>query len=375
MPPSSQDDAAEIRRLQTRVHTLERRLRSLQDAEDRRREAERHLQASEEKYRAIFEHTGAATILIEADTTIAAANGQLETMSGYHRRDLEGKVSWTVLIADEDRERMLGYHRLRRRHPELVPRNYECRIRVSNGEIRPCFMTVGMIPGTNRSVASIIDISDLRRLEQRIAEIGDAERRRIGQELHDDLGSHLVGVEAMCTLLARRLEREGHAGAGAAGEIASLIRDATAKTRQLARGLIPVDLESFGLGMAIEKLAARVSAGFGITCRFEGEAGVEIGDNTVSTHLYRIVQESVNNAVHHGRATEITIALRPMAEVIELCITDNGCGMPAPAVAGEGVGLAIMRHRAHMIGATLDVISTPGKGAAIRCRIHRKYLS
>jgi len=106
-------------------------------------------------YRTIVENTGTAFLLLDKDTTIAMANEEFEKLSGYSRSEVEGRMPWTRLIADVDVNRMLRYHRLRRVTPHLAPRNYECRVRVKDGRIRICFFTVAMIPGSDKSIASI----------------------------------------------------------------------------------------------------------------------------------------------------------------------------------------------------------------------------
>ncbi|MCX7634481.1 MAG: PAS domain S-box protein, partial [Syntrophales bacterium] len=125
---------------------------------------------SENLYRAIFEHTGTATIIIEEDTTVSLVNEQFVTMSGYRREDWEGKRSWTEFVVPQDVERMLSYHRLRRVDPSLAPRNYEFGFIDSAGRVREVALTVGMIPGTKKSVASLADVTDHKAAERRLKE-------------------------------------------------------------------------------------------------------------------------------------------------------------------------------------------------------------
>ena len=152
---------------------------SLVDITDRKR-AEDALIESENLYRAIFENTGNATILVEEDSTISLANTQWVTLSGYSRDELEGKMKWTGFVMPEDLPRMVEYHRKRRENPESVPWMYEFHFRCRNGEIRDMEVHVVMIPGTRRSVASLLDITErkkaenaLRESERRLADIID----------------------------------------------------------------------------------------------------------------------------------------------------------------------------------------------------------
>ena len=140
--------------------------------------AERKLKESENLYRAIFETTGTTTVIIENDMTMSLINSEFEKLTGYHKEDWEGKRKWTDLVADkDDLKRMKNYHRLRRKNPDSVPRNYEYRMIDSRGRIRNIFLTVDMIPGTSKSVASFTDITEIRAAEEDV--------KRKSQKLED----------------------------------------------------------------------------------------------------------------------------------------------------------------------------------------------
>ena len=130
-----------------------------------RKHAEQELRESEEKYRTIFETTGTATLIIEEDMTISLANTEFTRLSGYSKEEVEGKKSWTEFFMNYDLERMKEYHRLRRIDPNAAPRNYEAQLIDREGNIRDVFITVAMIPGTNKSVASFLDITERKRVE------------------------------------------------------------------------------------------------------------------------------------------------------------------------------------------------------------------
>jgi PAS domain S-box-containing protein len=117
------------------------------------------LKKSEERYRSVFENTGAATTIVEANTIISLANAEFERLSGYTKREIEMKKSWTEFVAKEDRETMLAWHYQRREGGE-VPCQYEFRFVRKNGEIRQGLISVDLIPGTLQTVASILDITD-----------------------------------------------------------------------------------------------------------------------------------------------------------------------------------------------------------------------
>ncbi len=135
----------------------------------RRGQAETEVQWSRDLYQSIFEHTGSATIIIEGDMMISLANSEFASLTGYSREEVEGKLPWTAIVAGEDLERLKRYHRQRRVDPASAPRTYEFRMVDRAGRERDMHMTVGKIPGTDRSVASMIDISDRKRYEEELS--------------------------------------------------------------------------------------------------------------------------------------------------------------------------------------------------------------
>lgn len=202
-----------------------------------------------------------------------------------------------------------------------------------------------------------------RQLEEEILHISEREQRRIGQDLHDDLGQQLAGAWMMADVLQRTLEVEKSPQSAAAKKMGELLQKALAQTRGLARGLHPVSPEQGGFSKALENLAAQSSELFGVKCRFECQGSPPAGDETAMMHFYRIVQEAVSNAVKHGKARNIRIRLTKDA----LIITDDGKGLHAPA-KGEGMGLRIMRYRAEMTGSTLKIANRRGKGVVVTCQ-------
>ncbi|MBW2632200.1 MAG: PAS domain S-box protein [Deltaproteobacteria bacterium] len=124
------------------------------------------LQASEERYRSIFENTGTATLILEEDKTMSMVNSEFERLSGYSREELEGRKKWTEFVVEEDFERMKEYATERRKNGGKAPTEYDFRFADREGNIKDIFIRVGMIPGTGKSVASLMDITPLKRAEE-----------------------------------------------------------------------------------------------------------------------------------------------------------------------------------------------------------------
>jgi len=140
-------------------------IETLEDITERK-QAEKALKESEERYRTTFENTGTAMVILEEDTTISLANHQFEMLSGYSKQEIEGKKSWTEFIHQEDLERMKEYHRQRRETGKEAPTQYEFRFVDREGDIKNIFLTVDVIPGTKRSIASLNDITQRKQAEE-----------------------------------------------------------------------------------------------------------------------------------------------------------------------------------------------------------------
>jgi PAS domain S-box-containing protein len=135
------------------------------------KKAEKDLRESEKHYRSIFENTGAATIIVEEDTTISLANTKFAILSGYSKDELEGIKSWKDFVAFESElEVMEKYHHQRRVHSKDVPQEYEFHFSDRYGKIRNVSLTIDIIPETGKSIASIMDITELKQAQQALSE-------------------------------------------------------------------------------------------------------------------------------------------------------------------------------------------------------------
>jgi signal transduction histidine kinase len=205
-------------------------------------------------------------------------------------------------------------------------------------------------------------------LEQEILDISQREHQKIGRDLHDDLGPHLIGVDVLTCVLEQKLRARNAAETSDAAKIRELVADAIHKLRRLARGLCPVDLGDQGLDASLGELAGYIEDVFGISCRLQCDDPVRISDQTVATHIYYIAHEALHNAVKHAGAKNIRIFLFFRHSNLLLEIEDDGCGLPA-SVRSDCMGLRIMQYRAHRINAALSINGKPGGGTAITLEI------
>ena len=219
------------------------------------------------------------------------------------------------------------------------------------------------------------DISARKKLERQIAEASDREQRRLGEDLHDGLCQHLVSTAFAARRLASKLGERSLPEAEDAVEIAELLGASISQARDVARGLCLVPLEAGGLASALEELATQVRSQHRIACRFEEGATIPDLEETLATNLFRIAQEAVNNAIKHGKASQINLALSADPQQILLAIEDNGAGFQPKLAPGRGMGLHIMNYRARMVGAAFNMEPRAGGGTTVTCSVRRSNLT
>lgn len=137
------------------------------EVKQERNRAERKLRQSERKYRTLFENTGAATCIIEGDTTISLVNEQFEKLSGYSKDQIEGEKSWTEFVAEGDLERMKEHHDKRRKKPDSVPNRYDFSFVDADGNVKKGLISIDLIEETSQSIASIFDITSRVKAEEK----------------------------------------------------------------------------------------------------------------------------------------------------------------------------------------------------------------
>ena len=144
-------------------------IETLQDITEQKRATEA-IRDSEERYRKVFENTGTATCIVEEDMIISMANTEHEKLTGYSNKDVEGKIKWSEFVHEEDLERMREYHNERREKTGTTPKGYEFRLIDREEKVKDVFITVDTIPGTKRSVASLLDITSRKQTENALRE-------------------------------------------------------------------------------------------------------------------------------------------------------------------------------------------------------------
>ena len=330
---------------------------------------EEELQEERNFVSAILDTVGALVVVLDDEGRILRFNPACEIITGYSMEEVRGKCIWDLFLVSEEADRFRTIFEVLR--TDLLPQDYQSSWLTKHGDQRLIAWTSTLLPGSgetsNYIIATGIDITERKQLEKAILEISAREQRRIGQDLHDGLGQHLTGIAFMAKVHEARLAEQKRSEADDAAKLVKLVNEAIHKTRELARGLLPVVSESHGLMSALQVWTAEVEDLFGVSCRLQCESPVLIHDVTTATHLYHIAQEAVNNAMKHGGARKIVIELKAEQGRGRMAVYDDGKGIVEGPERTQGMGLHIMHYRAGMIGGALEVRRDSAGGTVVAC--------
>ncbi len=209
-----------------------------------------------------------------------------------------------------------------------------------------------------------------RRLERELAQVGDRERQRWGQEVHDGVCQELTGALLRCQAVQRRLREGGAVGEEDVGALSLRLQEALQEAQTVARGLWPLEADPQALARGLRALVRRAAEEGNGRGEFRTEGRVEAPDPEVAQHLYRIAQEALSNAVRHARATSLLVELCGEGERLLLQVSDDGVGLPEAPNSG-GLGLRTMAYRAQLLEGELQVARGPEGGTRVVCRVPR----
>jgi signal transduction histidine kinase len=293
---------------------------------------------------------------IEEETAVAAMK------AGAHDYIMKDRLARLVPAVERElrdaevrRARAKSEEALRRAHEEL-----ELRVEKRTADLK----------SANQKLENVIE--ERKRLENELLEIAENERRRIGFDLHDDLGQKMTGMAMMMKGLERRLAAEASQCMEEAGKIHSLMQEVIQHTHNLARQFSSLDVKGDNLATVLEGLAASVEKLFGITCNFSSKGPWPALPQNTTVQLYKIAQEAVSNAIKHGKASEVVIALGAEENRLVMTVKNDGAPFSPPASNSTRMGLRIMHYRANTIGAELEIKALGKSGTLATCSLSTK---
>lgn len=347
--------------------------------------AEERLKESEERLRSILQTAADAIITINERGIIDKVNAATESMFGYSRDELVGqnvKMLMPLPYSAQHQSYLANYFKTG--VPRIIGKGREVMGLRKDGTVFPISLTVSQVDHLGLFTGIIRDISERRKLQQHVLLAASEEQRRIGQDLHDGVGQELTGLGLMADTLVDLCHKNATAfttGSSNVPKIAEKLATGIKRTlnqvRTLSRGLVPVQIDHEGLSSALLELAADTSELYGISCHLSHPMPVVVESSEVASHLFRIAQEAITNAVRHGHATRVVITLVRNNQQIMLKIKDNGCGID-PAICaeigqsgsiGSGMGLRSMQYRAWLIGGNLSVSAGSEGGTTVTCHL------
>lgn len=358
-----------IRPYRTSEHKIDGAVICLVDVDELKRSLAA-FKRSRDFAQAVVETIREPLLVLDAGLRVKSANTAFYTMFGATPQETLGRLLHTLADGDWD------IPRLRR----LVADVLETGNRLQDYVIEHNFREIGRkrlllngrrIDGEDQAppliLLAIEDATEKRRIEQQVLAVGERERRRMAQELHDGLGQHLTAITFVAQTIHYQLQHQNYAEAAKnAEQLVTQVSEATGLTRDLAKGLHPMQLQADQFQTAMEALANNVSNLFKVVCTFSCDHPClpPADRDEGATQLYRIAQEAINNALKHAKPTRITISYKhdPQTGQARLLIGNDGSGSPKPAGPGQiprGMGLKIMRYRAESIGGKFHFDQAP----------------
>jgi PAS domain S-box-containing protein len=370
--------AAEVGRLTRQLEaTVKQRTAGLKQEVEEHKQTSERLERTLQLFRQVTENIAEVFWVTDPlKQRISYVSPEFEKVWGQPRRNVYvSPAAWLEAVHPEDRDRIT-----RATKTKQVSGEYHEEFRVVRPDQTVRWVRERAFPVKNekgdvyRVVGITEDITDRVRLERQILEISDREQARIGQDLHDSLCQKLISMAFDMRALRQQQDPTRPSELLISARVAELLDETITESRRVSRGLYPVRLESEGLVPALDELAGTVRERFKVQCTCNADGtGFECGISS-ATHLYRIAQEAVNNALKHGRASNILIRLSESNKTVQLAIEDNGVGIGDTWVRGGGMGCYIMEYRARALGGALQLSEAPGGGTVVTCRIPAQLL-
>jgi PAS domain S-box-containing protein len=333
----------------------------------RRRDRAQHdaeLRRSEARHRLFLRNASDGVHILDEQGRVVETSDSFCRMLGYSRDEvMELQVpDWDARVAERGPDPAHGRFAL--------PTRFETVHRRKNGSTFEVEVHVEPFEaaGQDYLYCSARDITELRRLERAVLEATTREQRKLGYDLHDELGQELTGLSMLAASLSAVERAAGRPAAERLSEIEALARQAIGTCRAIAHGLSPLTYQGGDLVRALEEMVRVQGAGGSTHCRFSvaGRAPLRLAAETAD-NLYRIAQEAVTNARRHGSAREIRVLLEIDSSTVRVQIEDDGIGIPERKKEEAGMGLSIMKFRAAMIRGQLSIGRGRRGGTQIVC--------
>ena len=329
-------------------------------------------------YTAVFEASPDAMLVVDSNGMIRDLNRRALEMFGWSREEMEGSPVERLVPAASR-----GRHRLHRKRYGEAPRprpmgeGLELLAVRKDGTTIPVEISLSpsnLAAGPGHVICAVRDISAwqrMRRVSGMMIAAAESERKHLSRELHDELLQSLVALKIRMKLLADEPDDEERERSRA--RIGDEIHDTISGVKRMIRGLLPPELDRQGLSSALGSAFRDIREVYGFNVRARLERVDAELDSVSALAVYRIVQEAVTNALKHAGVDEATVTLGSENGVVTATIRDEGCGFepPDPEAAPDygRIGLTGLSERAALVGGSVVIRSTPGKGTTVRATV------
>ncbi len=365
--------------------------------------AERQLAENEERYRLITQNMRDLISLHTADGALTYVSPSFSVITGhsvervlgrsplrlFHREDVRRTSQRFGALVDGLNVPSAITYRLRHRDGQyLWLESQIALVRSPDGKLRHLQVVSRDVTARHEAELAVvrkteelgaanrqleIEVKRRQELERNILMTIEMELAQVGLELHDELGQDLTGIALLTKSLERRLAEKGQESAADAARISELVNRTIRHTRMISHGLSPYIWGMDGLVSALRQLASDINSLGVVVCETHLDQNIEIHDDLVARSLYRIAQESINNALKHSRAQRITLSLSHLKNGVELIISDNGQSLEQDTAANgahdpleTGSRFHSIRHRCSAIDAGLSIKRGRQGGATVR---------
>jgi two-component system CheB/CheR fusion protein len=326
------------------------------------------LHEREARLSAIMNYAFEAILVLDLSGKITEFNDSAQTMFNYNNKEIIGK-NIQVLIPSIN-IKLLTSHALTLESSALSSLVLEKKKLIGlrkNALDFPIALSLTKVKGRAIYIGIINDLSEHQALKKALINISTYEQEKIGHEIHDNLGQRLTGINLLASNLKRSLPESDIKNNQAMDLIIEQLSQAIGDTRDFSHILAPILLPPHGLQDALTTMMKLFDSS-GIKKKIKLSSNLTIVDSVVATQVYRIAQEAINNTLKHAKAQKVTLQLQAQRENTCLEITDDGLGFDInDPKFNQGIGIQIMRYRASNINATLDIVSSKGKGTTVRC--------
>jgi len=334
-----------------------------------RKQAEEQFHREQKLSRALANHPSMLIMVMDAEGRIEHISPVAAQGFGLRLEEVLGRTPWELGLLDEReiRQSRKRFQRLRRGHSNPP---VELRLNTKKGEQRHVELRTATTRNadgtTDRIIAIATDLTERLRMQQEVLRISEQEHARIGSDLHDGVGQTMTGVASLLDVLEQELDGEKRRSAT---RIRQLLQEAIQDVRRLSHGLSPAAVRHRELGGALSLLADTIRKNFRTDCVCRIAGHVRVTDPEKQMHLFRIAQEAVNNALRHGRPSQIRLTLARISGGRGLMTIENdGQSLPTQRRGKGGIGLRVMDYRAGLIGGVLQVKNRRGGGVCVACR-------